>query len=284
MTSASWKILGLLFLIIIPIYLISILPNLNLLSSNQLVTTNLNHTENNRFEIGGKWSGDVPSASSIENIIVSITPNELATETKFTVKSLQGQVLFSFSQHFIVDRHTRHNLPDGTDKKGETYYTFPLNVQKQSYLWWAHTFSRPVTLEYANEQTVNGVNTYHFVARKIAVDDTEGYSFLDLVPEKYNVRTIADIDIYVEPVSGIIIDYQDKGVSSYLDRQGTVIQDIAQWSNHFSEITIQRMATMAEGLKIKVLFTRSYFPAILILIGIALSLHINLFPKRSKSR
>lgn len=284
MTSNSGRILGLLILIIVPIYLISILPHLNLLTANQLVTTNLNHTENNRFEVNGKWSGDIPSASSIENNIVSITPHELATETKFTVKSLQGQTLFTFNQHFIVDRTSRHNLPDGTDKKGETYYTFPLNVKKLAYFWWAHTFSRPVTLEYSDIKTVNGIKTYHFITRQILVDDTEGYSFLDLVPEKYNVRSVADIDIYVEPVSGIIIDYQDKGVSSYVDKQGVIVQDIAQWSNYYSEITIQRMATLAESLKIKVMFSNYYLPAILILLGMVLVIHTHLFPKRSKSR
>jgi len=90
------------------------------------------------------------------------------------------------------------------------------------------------------------------------------------VPEKYQVLSRFSVDIKIEPVTGKIIDYEDKGIIYYADEKGNKVQDISERGDGFNYETIKTQAEIAKKEKIKIIAYEWIIPVLLGLIGIAL--------------
>ena len=206
---------------------------------------NIIHTENNRFGLKDNWSGAVISNATIEVKNNKVTSEEAEINKKFTVESINGETLFTLDQNFLISRYTKHDLPFGNDVNGIAYALFPVDTHKIDYVWWPSTLGSPINMKFVDEQIINQVRIYHFQGIATAIDDTSGYEFLPLVPEKYKVFSNVTVDAYVEPITGRLIDYKDQGVSYYSENNNRV-WDISQWGNKYTEEIITRNSTRAK--------------------------------------
>lgn len=204
------------------------------------------HTENNRFGLNDSWSGNIISNSKIETKTTNQSSSVSMVSKKFVIESLSGENLFSLEQSFYVDRYTRHDLPGGTDPDGVAYTAFPHHTGKKEYLVWPGTFGSAINLRFIDQQIIKGLHVYHFQSQA-NVDDTAGYVFLPLVPEKYRVKSQATVDMYIEPVTGILVNYSDKGISYYSNDKIDRIWDISQWSNKFTDNAISAQVKIAKN-------------------------------------
>ena len=263
-------VLGLVLVVLSGLWSSTIANTYTKLSKANDYTYYLTHTENNRFGLKDDWSGNIISNSKIE---ISSTEKDSATldiEKIFTVESITGEVLFKLTQPLLVDRVSRHNLPNITDKTGIAYSDFPADTQKTDYVWWPATFGSPFNMKFIGETRINNLLVYHFQSLSITLDDTSGYAFLPLVPEKYKVLSTASIDAFIEPVTGTLIDYADKGVSFYSSDSIQRYWDIAQWSNQFTKSVVEENIN---GVKSKIFtFTlhKSIIPSFIFFLGILL--------------
>lgn len=257
--------IGILCLILIPIWLFLAVPELEKVSADYEFSSQLVHTENNRFEINGDWTGT--------NELKAIWDEKLtgnALETNFEVKDEKGGLVYGIKHDFVIDRKTEHNLAGEEDKEGKAYPLFPLHTQKQDHDYWPGGFGQSSLFKFAGIESIYGMEVYHFLAETQISDDTAGYEFLELVPEKYKVQSIYSIEIRVEPVSGKIIDYSDKGTSYYADSSGNKVQDISEWGNRFNYETIKSQAEIAKSEKLKIQIYEIYIPLLLGLMGLVL--------------
>ena len=206
---------------------------------------NIIHTENNRFGLKDNWSGAVISNATIEVINNKVTSENAEINKKFTVESINGEILFTLDQNFLISRYTKHDLAFGNDINGIAYALFPVDTQKIDYVWWPSTLGSPINMKFLDEQIINQVRIYHFQGLATSIDDTSGYEFLPLVPEKYKVFSNVTVDAYVEPITGRVIDYKDQGVSYYSENNNRV-WDISQWGNKYTEEIITRNSTRAK--------------------------------------
>jgi len=230
-------ILGLFLVFCSLIWRVFISPGF-LLQQPEDYSIDLIHDEDNRFQIGGSWSGNTFSLGRLTYTTEKVTAQEYTVKTDFSLISITGETLFDLNQTFVVDRKTHLNLSGDKNIRGGTYYNFPSHVKKDNYLWWPPTFGQPVNIRFVGEVTRNGLTLYHFTGQEEKIDDTTGYEFLPLVPETYRALSRAIIDVYVEPSTGLIVNYQDKGTSYYADKQGNRIWDIANWGNRYDDETI----------------------------------------------
>jgi hypothetical protein len=261
-------IIGLVLLLIVPLWLFVISPEIIKLPANISFKVDMVHTENNRFDINSSWTGKTIAISSSSIKSTLTTSNKSTLQSLFKVESLTGESLFELNQSFLVDRQTRHNLPGGTDTEGRSSILFPPNVSQKPLIFWPVEMGAPIALTYADNKIIQGLNTFHFFAKNSIIDDTQGYEFLPLVPEKYKVMSRVDTNIYVDPLTGTIIDYQDSGVSYYVDKDDNPIWDIAQWSNKFNDPTITDMIKEANSKGQLYLFVSRIVPFVLSILGL----------------
>lgn len=263
---------GLLLIIFAPFWLIAISPELLVLPPNYSSIAGMVHDENNRFVIGSNWSGKAISLSSSEIKTFKTLGDQASLQSLFRVESLTGDTLFELDQNFLIDRETRHNLPGGNDVSGKSMILFRPNTSRSNQNYWPIEMGSPSVLNYVGNKTIQSLNTYHFQTVNSVINDTIGYEFLPLVPEKYQVNSRVNMDIYVEPVTGIVIDHEDSGVSSYVDKDGKTIWDIAQWSNKYNEPTINMRVAQARSQKQTYLLISRIIPGAIFLLGFALAI------------
>jgi hypothetical protein len=257
-------IMGIIAMVLIPVWIFLVLPNLLKIPLDYSNDWKLAHSENDKFEINGTWTKQYAiNTFWTENL------NNNIFETYFVVGEGEN-IVYNIKNKFVVDKKTRHNLAGETDKNGESYSIFPLNVKKEDYNYWPAAYGRGLLFKFDGIEKRYNLDVYHFLAENQVSDDTAGYEFLDLVPEKYNVLSKFNIDIYVEPVSGIIVDYEDKGGSYYADSQGNRVQDMSEWGNRFDYNTIKQQADKANSEKNKIFFYEWVAPILLGIIGIVL--------------
>ena len=76
---------------------------------------------------------------------------------------------------------------------------------------------------------------YVFLFTALAVDDTDGYGQLPGVPEKYHVYTDGIGHLWIEPNSGTVVDYEDQGVSYFIEAAtGKRVADIYKWTSRYA--------------------------------------------------
>lgn len=254
---------GIVLLLLIPLWMFLVVPELEKIGSyeNKWI---LMHDENNRFEIDGLWAGNHEIKSFWNE---EITKGIL--ETEFVVGEGEN-IVYEVKNKFFVDRKTRHNLAGETDKKGEAYSIFPLHLKKQDYKYWPAGYGQSINLNFMGIEKFYGLETYHLELADGFSDDTIGYEFLELVPEKYKVLSDFNIHVYVEPVSGIVVNYEDEGISYYADSSGNKVQDISEWGNRFDYYSVKSQAEIAKSAKLKIEIYEIYIPLLLGLMGLVL--------------
>jgi hypothetical protein len=164
---------------------------------------------------------------------------------------------------YAIDRTTRVNLPGG-DKTRSGQFTFPLDVQQETYQYWVATTNSTLPATFFGEDTVNGLKVYVF---KI---DSKGNASPTNSTQKIDVAAT----IKVEPVSGTPIDSQlTTTVNQLLPTGGSIPALINE--SHFTQATIDEMVTEGKANMNKIMWASVYgfwgaiaLGAVLILVGL----------------
>ena len=97
------------------------------------------------------------------------------------------------------------------------------------------------------------------------LDETDGYSYLLYIPEKYQAQTNAIGTLWVEPLSGIVVNYQDQGASSWIDiNDRKDIEEFNTWINTYTPETRLAQLALARTTRLRMLLMEVYLPALLL--------------------
>jgi len=137
------------------------------------------------------------------------------------------------SETYALDRTTRANVAGG-DKSRSGQFTFPADVQQQTYQYWSATTNSALPATFAGEDTVNGVKVYVF---KI---DSKGNTSPTNATQKIDVAAT----IKVEPLSGTPVDSVLTTTVNQLLPTGSSMPVLINES-HFTQATVDEMAKEA---------------------------------------
>jgi hypothetical protein len=229
--------------------------------------SNINH------EIGGEWAGEQLIKGESREKTIRIENNVQVVEGQYIAYSLDDEIVWEVKKEYGIDRSTRKVVSGYGQYADNSYFHFPSKLKKQDYTIWITQYFYPVELKFKKVENIQGLEAYHFEAKNFIFDDSEGFEWLDLVPEVYNVFADGTVNILVEPTTGIILDYKGGGVAYYADKQtGEKVQDMQTWSNEYSEDSISNQVRIAQNEKQRIFLIEKIVPILLGLIGIALIL------------
>jgi hypothetical protein len=227
-------------------------------------------TEENKFRDSatGDWQVSTLNAVRIDQTITN--SGELAiVEGALHVYFTTGAVNFEVTSLYGVDRRTRLNLAGygAVDRRGQ--YLFPPHVQPADFLLWDPMFVGQRQGSFERVENIEGLQVYVFKFSGSGMEETAGYSYLPDVPENYLVHTDGQGTLWVEPLSGILVAYEDSGVSYFIDpASGERIADFNQWTEKFTEETRSAQLTLARSTRLRILVLEAWFPAALLLAGL----------------
>ncbi len=89
------------------------------------------------------------------------------------------------------------------------------------------------------------------------------------MPERYLAYTDGQGALWVEPVSGTVVDYEEEGVSYFVDlATGARAADFHQWSDRYTPETREAQLALARAARLRLLMLETWLPGALVIAGL----------------
>ncbi|HEX9996300.1 MAG TPA: porin PorA family protein [Abditibacterium sp.] len=180
-----------------------------------------------------------------------------------------GKVTYESAGVYGIDRRTRSNLSGYGNMQRGGQFLFPKHVQRTTYQLWDPFYTGPRTATFVEETTLNGLPVYVFDCRAKNIDDTTGYSFLVNVPERHHAYSAGGGKMWIEPISGIMVDMEDVGKSYFgTPKTGKWVSDFYFWHARYTPETKAAQWQRAVTARRRILALELWFPIALLLSGL----------------
>jgi hypothetical protein len=227
----------------------------------------------------GEWLASTLNTQRVDQIITNSGQTAII-EGALHVYYVSGEVNFEVTSLYGIDRRTRLNLAGYGNVNRTGQYLFPPHVQPIEYPIWDPMFVGLRQATFERTEKIEGVEVYVFSFSASGMDESTGYSYLPDVPEHYLVHTDGQGTIWVEPLSGFVVDYMDSGVSYFVDPStGTRLADFNQWKERYIPETRTTQIKLARASRLRILALEVWLPGSLLLIGL-LFLGLFLFQRK----
>lgn len=137
-----------------------------------------------------------------------------------------------------VNRQNRLNVPGYGDVERFGQYLFPSHLDKKTYQFWDPYYVGPRTATFDRVEWIEGLPVYVFAYTAVDLDDTAGYTILPDVPERYRTLSNGEGSLWIEPVSGIVVNFEDRGRTDFVDPEtGEHVADFYHWTARYTDET-----------------------------------------------
>jgi hypothetical protein len=176
-----------------------------------------------------------------------------------------GGINFESAGLYGVDRRTRQNLPGYGDFSRSGQFLLPSHVQPSPFTIWDPMFIGPRQASFVESSVIDGLPVLVFQFTAAGLDETAGYANLADVPEKYLAHTDGKGKLWIEPVSGIVVDYEDSGVSYFVNPTNMErIADFNIWNMRYIPETKASQEIIARETRLRILILETWLPVILL--------------------
>lgn len=262
-------IAGLACWILAAVHYFLLVPQLERIPEDYFSEASYNATSRHREGPAAAWRDSTLVSRRVDQLLARSASHAII-QGNLHWTNAAGETEFETSAIFGVDRYTRENLPGFGDAVRNGLFLFPLHTQPITYRYWDTQFIGQRTATYHRTDTIDGMKVYvfHFTASRL--DETAGYAHLPEVPERYRVLTDGSGTLWVEPTSGVVVDYLERGVSYLADLNSRQrIADIYQWQARFTAQTRQEKTALARAERGHIRLLEIWIPSLLLLAGAA---------------
>ena len=238
------------------------------LPANYTNQQDLEQASSSRVSPTDSWKTDTLRVIRLDRAIAS-SGQALLIQGNLQIYSASGAINFETSGLYGVDPATRQNLPGYGNVPRDGQFLFPPHTQEKNYTIWDPTFIGPREARFVRSEDRDGLRVYQYWFESTGLDQTDGYTYLPIVPERYRVRTNGQGTFWVEPVSGIVIDYEDSGVSYFVNPDtGQYVAAFNQWAGRFTDSARSVQWESAHAARLRILLVETWLPAGLCLSGL----------------
>jgi hypothetical protein len=220
----------------------------------------------------GEWQASTLTARRVDRSISS-TGETCLVEGALNVYFESGAVNFEYTSLYGVDRRSRANQPGYGTVERSGQYLFPAHVEQKTYPVWDPMFIGLRQATFDHIENIDGLPVYVFTFSGAGMDETAGYSFLPDVPERYRALTDGQGTLWIEPLSGMLVNYVDRGVSYFVDpASGARLPDgeFHLWRNAYTPETRAAQLALARAARLRILVLETWLPLALVGAGIIL--------------
>ncbi len=172
-----------------------------------------------------------------------------------------GEVNYQTTGLYGVDRRTRKNVAGYGDVSRSGQFLFPPRLEGSIDEVWDPYYSGPRHLAFDRSEVVDGVTVAVYRFTVAGLDETSAYEFLPDVSERYGVGTDGEGYLWIEPVSGILVDMLDRGHSYFVDPATKKFAgDFSVWQARYTAQSRSDLLSLAAEARLRILATESWLP------------------------
>ncbi len=188
----------------------------------------------------------------------------------FQVKTIDDKLIYEANPVYGINQKTGEHVK-GYGEADRTGYLFaPRNLKKgQPFSYWNASANSIGNMKYVAEETIRGLRVYKYTTDYGgSIDRTLDLTFLPEVPDKYGVKLNSVNDIWIEPTTGSLVNWQDYSTDYYYFdiKTGEKVKPYNQYENSFEESTVINNVKNIKMLKLKYDLVNMYVPILAILI------------------
>jgi hypothetical protein len=249
-----------------------IAPLASALPTDYANTTHFTAKDRFRETPDGEWREVLIDAWRTDQTLISVTTSVIQADLHWnTVET--GEVIFESSGLYGVDRRTRMNVPAYGDAERSGQFLFPPHLEKKAFTYWDPMFIGARNAAFDRVETLDGMLVYVFRFTGTGMDETAGYSSLPGVPERYLALTDGQGTLWIEPVSGVLVDYEEQGVSYFVNEDTKAhVGNFHEWSDRYTPETKTAEMARARDARLRILALEIWLPGAFVSAGIVILL------------
>lgn len=215
-----------------------------------------------------KFKGDILSNTIFNYYETKRDKKHVEIKNVFDVRTPSGKPIFAVTRHYGVNPATGQHIMGFGDKDRHGYLFAPKHLNKQAFYYWHINYDTAAYMQFLIEDTINGLPVYVYQSNFIA-DQTPNLSHLPNVPEQYGIELDVSLKLWIEPITGIMIKYEDETIGWYYDIKTKERQfPWNKFSNQFEEISVLEQVDKVNHRIQKYNLYHFYLPSLLLLIAI----------------
>ena len=240
-------------------------------SSNLYSKDNFFNPETQRFK------GEILSKSTFNIQSVQANSKRVVLKHNFEVKTPEGRSIISIERRYGVNRKTGAHT-EGGDRERNGFLFGPHPSTTDGFVYWHVNFDSPINMQFVKSTLIEGLEVYHYHGQ-FKVDQSKELAHLEGVNQDQGIIVEGDLDLFIEPLSGYLVNYKDRASAWFYDlHSGEKIRYWNKFSNTFTYGSLHHHVERARWLASLHQSFTTYLPVALIVasvlvlfLGLALS-------------
>lgn len=237
----------------IPLWMLSV-PQLEILPADFQYQADIISYDNFYNPDKQEYEGERRSISDYTFKTLKVEGDTQLIEHAFAVHKVTGENIFSVSRTYAIDRHAMRHVPGAGDRPRDGYLFAPRNLQKgQPFTKWHINYDGPAHMVYSGEETLYGLPVYRYETHfeGVTIEQTKNLTSLPGVGVTKGIRLEPYLQVWVEPVTGMMVKFADDTVAYYTDlRTGEQLYPWNHFRNTFTADSVALHVEEAKQLKI----------------------------------
>ena len=263
-TNPQKYMLGIAFVLLIAIlpWLFLLAPELKKIPGDFSYEADVFSLDNFYDEEKGKFLGKNISKTKFLYETISQEGDVLVIKNVFDVRQLTGEKIFAVERIYGIDAKTGRHVKGHGDKDRSGFLFAPMRSNKGEYVYWHINYDAPANMVFQGVEKIIGLSVYRYESNYEA-DQTENLGHLPGVPESRGVRLDINLQVWIEPVSGRMVKYEDKTLAYYYDIQtGERLNPWNNFNNKFTKSSIADQVRISQKAKLRILLIDFIVPAL----------------------
>lgn len=181
----------------------------------------------------------------------------------FDVKTISEDKILYIERLYGINAKTAQHVIGYETINREGHLFAPKKLKKnQTFIYWHISYDGPIKMEFQGEEEIYGLKVYRYKSNFNA-DQTQKLSHLPLVNEKIGVEQEVAMQIWIEPITGMMIKYNENTTAYYYELETRKrIYPWGKFSYKYQENSVQKQVNIAKLQKSKILWAGKIIPAI----------------------
>ena len=263
---SRYSVIGASLVAVLVIWLCLVAPYILKLSRNFSYKADLLSQDNFYNPISKAFGGVIYSKAQISFIVEKEKDDVLIIKNLFEAKKPNGEKIYAVERKYGINPITGEHVKYYGDRVRSGYLFAPRGLAKgQEFIYWHINYNVPAYMHYKGVEHIQGLKVYKYQAR-FKADQSKELGLPNAL-DKRGVELDVVLNIWVEPLSGYLIKYQDTSIAWYYDIKSH--QRLIPWnrfSNAYSNISIADQVEQCKKEREKIILVNYGVPLALVLV------------------
>lgn len=239
----------------------------------------------NFFDVtSNKYSGEQISLSEFSYRTVGVNSATQLIENSFEVQTSTGERIFAAKRVYGIHSATKQHVVSEGDRQREGYLFGPGTLRQSDFIYWHVNYDQALQMKFTGIEKVNGLDVYRYES-VFSADQTKDLREAANLDPSIGVVVDVHLTLWIEPVSGWLINYKDKTNGYYYDIETK--ERLHPWnsfSNTFDGTSIATQVNRAERLRLEIIVVRYIIPSSIVVLLFLLFTQVLLDKQKYKKK